>query len=328
MSVMTESGFSYARAFGAIRRMGFGCAVLAACVPGLCAPALADACAARLDSFNRSVDAAPNEAAQAQIDALVGDPNCGGYIIPAQRRLAAARLAAAQKLIAGAAPQSAYLNLIVAADQPAVLWQAAATLAEIRFGDRNFIEAAKGFDRAIEIVNNETMTPRDPGRPTIEGLLQRAAAARLLAANAGQGKSGYVMTATRDGRLGGIFSPRVRGVVPRAVPMPITFEYRSASLTDEGRQAADELARAIREQQPQIVRLVGHTDLRGGPEYNMKLSVARAEAVAAYLKENNIAVTVEPEGVGAAEPLQLSDASGLTQDDVYALNRRVEWRRE
>lgn len=308
----------------ALRRSAFVCAVS---IP-VSLPAFADACSSRIDAFNSAVDAAPDQAAQAQIDAIVSDPNCGGYVIPAQRRLAASRLAAAQKLMAQNAPLDDYLTLIIEADRPAVLWQAAATLAEIRFSQRQFVEAAHGFDRAIEVVDNDTLTPHDPGRAAIEGLLQRAAAARLLAANGGTGKEGFVMTATRDGRLSGIFAPRVRGVVPRAVPVPITFEYRSASLTEQGRQAAMELARAIKEQRPESVRLVGHTDVRGGPQYNKKLSVARADAVAAFLKGNDVVVPVAPEGVGADEPLQLSDARGLTQEDIYALNRRVEWRRE
>ncbi|VTZ26629.1 conserved hypothetical protein [Methylocella tundrae] len=304
------------------------CAVFIAVIPSATVPSFADACSSRIDAFNRAVDTAPDQAAQAQVEAIVSDPNCSGYVIPAQRRLAASRLAAAQKLMAQNAPLDDYLTLIIEADRPAVLWQAAATLAEIRFGQRQFVEAAHGFDRAIDVVDNDTLTPHDPGRAAIEGLLQRAAAARLLAANAGTGKEGFVVTATRGGRLGGIFAPRVRGVVPRAVPVPITFEYRSAALTEQGRQAAMELARAIKEQQPGNVRLVGHTDVRGGPQYNKKLSVARAEAVAAFLKDNEVEVPVEPEGVGADEPLQLADTHALTQEDIYALNRRVEWRRE
>lgn len=282
-------------------------------------------CADRLEAFNRAVDAAPDEKAQAGVDALVADPRCGGFVIPAQRRLAAARLARAQKLPAGA-DDPYYLALVMEADKPAVLWQAAATLAESAFARRGFAEAAKNFDRAIDIVGNETMTPKAPPRETIEGLFKRAAAARLLAVNMGQRL--YAAAATRDGKLGGLYAPRVRGVEPRAVPMPITFDYRSANLTEQGRQAAAELARAIREQRPDAVRLVGHTDPRGGPDYNQKLSVERAQAVAAFLKENDVEVPVEPEGVGAREPLALDDMSGLSQEDVYALDRRVEWRRD
>jgi outer membrane protein OmpA-like peptidoglycan-associated protein len=110
--------------------------------------------------------------------------------------------------------------------------------------------------------------------------------------------------------------------------MPITFDYRSASLTPQGELAAGELARAIKEQRPARVTLVGHTDSRGGDDYNEKLSIARAEAVAEFLRRTQIDVPVEAEGVGASEPLHLSSTAGLTEEDIYALNRRVEWRRE
>ena len=294
------------------------------------APVLAEMCSGAVAAFNQAVDDAQFEVAQRQIDQMAGDTTCGGYLVPAQHRLAASRLDAAQKLIAQERPLGEYINLLIDADRPEVLWQSAATIAEVRFGQRQFAEAARSFDRAIEIVKNETLTPNAPSRPEIEGLLSRAAQARLLAANVQHGAEGggFVATTVRDGHLGGIFSARVRGVVPRAVPMPITFGYRSASLTPEGEQAAMELARAIREQQPERVTLVGHTDVRGGRDYNMTLSLARAQVVAGFLRQQSIDVPVEANGVGADEPLQLNDTTGLEQDDVYALNRRVEWRRE
>ena len=294
------------------------------------APALADMCSESIAAFNQAVDDAQFEVAERQIDQMAGSATCGGYLIPAQRRLAASRLASAQKLIAQGRPLGEYINLLVESDRPEVLWQSAATIAEVRFGQRQFAEAARSFDRAIEIVKNETLTPSAPSRPEIEGLLSRGAQARLLAANIQQGSDGggFVATTVRDGRLGGIFSARVRGVVPRVVPMPITFDYRSANLTPEGEQAAMELARAIREQQPAQVALVGHTDVRGGRDFNMKLSLARAQVVAGFLKQHNIDLPVEVNGVGADEPLHLSDTTGLDQEDIYALNRRVEWRRE
>jgi outer membrane protein OmpA-like peptidoglycan-associated protein len=293
-------------------------------------PTLADQCSGPLATFNRAVDHGQFQVAQQQIDQMAGDATCGGYLVPAQRRLAASRLALVQQLTAQAHPAGEYINLLIDSDRPGVLWQSAATLAEVRFGQRQFAEAARGFDRAIEIVKNETLTPNAPSRPEIEGLLSRAAQARLLAANVQHGADGggFVATTVRDGRLGGIFSARVRGVVPRVVPMPITFDYRSANLTPEGEQAAMELARAIREQQPAHVTLVGHTDVRGGRDYNMALSLERAQVVAGFLRQQSIDVPVEANGVGADEPVQLSDTTGLDQEDIYALNRRVEWRRE
>ena len=110
-----------------------------------------------------------------------------------------------------------------------MLWQASATLAEVRFGERRFPEAAKAFDRAIEIVKNETLTPNAPTKFEIESLIMRAGQARLLAANIGPSNSSrtYVKAARdqRDGTLGGYYSPSIRGIVPQAC------RYRSPSNT-------------------------------------------------------------------------------------------------
>jgi outer membrane protein OmpA-like peptidoglycan-associated protein len=116
--------------------------------------------------------------------------------------------------------------------------------------------------------------------------------------------------------------------VPRAVPVPITFEYNKTDFTDIGSQAAAELLTVIKEQRPSKLVLVGHTDVRGTPEHNLKLSKDRAAAVAKFLRENGLEIPVEVIGKGETEPMKIIDASGLTQDDIYALNRRVEWRRQ
>ena len=110
--------------------------------------------------------------------------------------------------------------------------------------------------------------------------------------------------------------------------MPITFEYRTTNFTNVGQDAARELLGALQEQKPSRIVLVGHTDVRGTAEFNMKLSRDRATAVASFLQESGLAIPIETEGRGANEPMHLSDTSGLSEEDIYALNRRVEWRRE
>jgi outer membrane protein OmpA-like peptidoglycan-associated protein len=101
-----------------------------------------------------------------------------------------------------------------------------------------------------------------------------------------------------------------------------------STLTGVGQEAARELAVALKEQTPARIILVGHTDVRGTPEFNLKLSRERADAVAAFLRDNGVNLAVEAVGKGATEPMRLSDSSGLSQEDIYSLNRRVEWRRE
>jgi len=307
-----------------------GVSLIYPAVMGAAAPAAE--CAQRVDEFNRAVDAGAEPEAQKFIDQISMDPQCGRYQIPAQRRLAAFRLAAVQYLMARGRPHVDYERLLTEAERPEVLWQASATQGEVRFGERRFVEAALSFDRAIEIIKNEARTPTAPSKFEVEGLIARAAQARLLAANPSNGneRGAFVKTARdqRDGSLGGIYSRSVRGIVPRAIPVPITFEYAKTAFTRVGEEAAQELLTAIKEQQPSQIVLVGHTDVRGGAETNIKLSVARAEAVANFLRENGVAATIDASGRGANEPIQLTDTSGLTQEDIYALNRRVEWRRE
>jgi outer membrane protein OmpA-like peptidoglycan-associated protein len=285
-----------------------------------------------IGAFNQAVDAGQEAEAQAEIDKIAVSAECGRYQVPTQQRLAALRLSAAQQMMARGRPAGDYDRLLTAAEAPEVLWQASATMGEVRFGERHFADAAMAYDRAIEIVKNETLTPTPPSKFEIEGLFDRAAQSRLLAANISTPAEGpkFVQAAKdhRDGTLGGYYSRSVRGIQPRIVAVPITFEYRKSSLTGIGEDASRELLEVIKEQHPSRLTLIGHTDVRGGAEFNLRLSRERAEAVATFLRENGINVPVETEGKGSNEPIHLSDTSGLSQDDIYALNRRVEWRRD
>src|SRR5215813_10815300 len=247
-------------------------------------PAAAEDCKSLIDQFNRTVEAGLDTDAQAFVDRIATSAECGGYQVPAQKRLAA--------LMARGRPVMDYDRLLAAAESPEVLWQASATLGEVRFGERRFAEAAQAYDRAIEIVKNETLTPVTPSKFEIEGLFDRAAEARLLSANglAANGQAQFVPTAKdhRDGSVGGFYSRSVRGILPRAIPVPITFDYRKASLTNVGEQAARELVDVLRQQRPARIVLVGHTDVRGTAEFNMKLSRERAETIAAFVRQSGL----------------------------------------
>src|SRR5580765_406688 len=187
--------------------MAVGC-LLAASV--LAAPARAADCNALLDDFNRTVDAGEEAKAQAFVDQIATDADCGRFQVPAQRRLAALRLTAAQLLMARGRPVGDYDRLLKSAEAPEVLWQASATMGEVRFGERRFTDAAQAYDRAIEIIKNETLTPAPPSKFEIDGLVERSSQSRLLAANGastGGGGEKFVQTArdSRDGTLGGFY---------------------------------------------------------------------------------------------------------------------------
>lgn len=305
--------------------------VLVLCGSGQLARAQGADCAALVQRFNEAVDAGDDAKAQEVIDAISTDALCGRFQVPTQRRLAVMRLRGALDLMARGRPNEEFEATLIASARLGVLWQSAATLGEVRFGQRRFAEAAQQFDSAIEIVKNETVTPTAPEKVEIQTLIDRAAQARLLEANLGSEHQPptYVKTISdkRDGKLGGLFSPSVRGIVPHALPLPIIFDYNKATLTPVGEDAVRDLIRAVQEQQPAKIVVVGHTDPRGGEDYNVKLSRDRAQAVASFMHDNGVDVPVDASGVGASEPLKIEDSAGLTSDDIYALNRRVEWLR-
>lgn len=295
-------------------------------------PAFAEDCAAKIASFNEAVDAGMDDLAQGYVDQIATSPDCSRYGLSVQRRLAAQRLQIAQLMMARRRPVAEFESLLLAAQKPQVWWQASATLGEVRFGQRRFADAAQAYDVAIEIIKNETLTPVAPSKYDIEGLIDRAGEARLLAASdLGAAANEKFVAASKDqrnGLIGGFYSQSVRGIVPRSVPVPITFEYRTTAFTAAGQEAVRELLEVVQEQKPSHVVLVGHADLRGTAEFNMKLSRERADAVADFLRQNGVTAPIRSEGKGATEPIQLPDTSGLTEEDIYALNRRVEWLRD
>jgi outer membrane protein OmpA-like peptidoglycan-associated protein len=286
-------------------------------------------CNVLLSKFNAAINERnPINAGDLESQIAV-DADCGGRLIEVQQRRAALQLLLAQQLIDKHAPESDYETLVIGADKPDVLWRAAVGLGDIRFSQRRFGEAAVAYDRAIETIKNKSKTPTSPGNPTIKAILDRATESKMLAANDGSAGSVFVPAAKdhRDGTIGGTMSQDIRGFKPTSIPIPIRFETASAKFTSVGGEAAKELLDALREQAPDELTLVGHTDERGEADYNMRLSGERVKAVASYLKQNGVTAKISTIARGKSEPLQLSDTSELSREDIWALNRRVVWKR-
>ncbi|HLR16600.1 MAG TPA: OmpA family protein [Alcanivoracaceae bacterium] len=84
------------------------------------------------------------------------------------------------------------------------------------------------------------------------------------------------------------------------------FAFDSATLSDQaGRQSLDELAREIRASNVAIetIRVIGHTDRLGNPNYNQKLSEERAATVSTYLRAKGLPNKIETLGMGAKLPV-------------------------
>ena len=116
----------------------------------------------------------------------------------------------------------------------------------------------------------------------------------------------------------------VAGGVP-SLNVWVGFEFDSAKLTRQGSRQATEMADAMLSAEFEDYRflLVGHTDARGGAEYNLDLTYRRANGLRQWLVErfDFRAERIAAEGRGEEEPV----ASGNSQAD-HARNRRVELR--
>lgn len=102
----------------------------------------------------------------------------------------------------------------------------------------------------------------------------------------------------------------------------VTFEFDSARLTEPARYALDRVASALKGQQTMEVEIAGHTDSVGPDEYNMALSLTRADSVRDYLVFRGIdANRMTAVGYGETQPI----ANNFTPEG-RDLNRRTEFR--
>lgn len=107
---------------------------------------------------------------------------------------------------------------------------------------------------------------------------------------------------------------------PRPTTYTVHFAFDSATeLTPDSMATIDQLKTALAAWPAPRIVVVGHTDAAGSPEFNDKLSVRRAEAVAEILVRNGIpAQRIEILGRGKRE-LAVATADGVRM----AENRRV-----
>lgn len=101
----------------------------------------------------------------------------------------------------------------------------------------------------------------------------------------------------------------------------VNFEYNSTTLTRSAKGNLDEFAKALKDPRLGLASFVveGHTDGKGGDEYNLDLSSRRASSVVEYLKQQGVEpAKLEARGYGKLKP--------LIGDPLSSTNRRVETR--
>lgn len=101
----------------------------------------------------------------------------------------------------------------------------------------------------------------------------------------------------------------------------VFFEYDQADIRADMQDILDRKAALLRANPGVTLRVDGHSDERGTVEYNLALSLRRANAVREYLTGSGIDVgRLEVAGFGEERPLDSSMA-----ESAYARNRRAEF---
>lgn len=114
-------------------------------------------------------------------------------------------------------------------------------------------------------------------------------------------------------------APKAKVAMPLNFPEAANFAFDSSKVRPDANHI-DELVKALQEQPNADIYIEGHTDNIGSEEYNKKLSLRRANAVAEELKKRGIsAERIHVSGAGFSKPI----ASNDTQEG-RAHNRRVD----
>ncbi len=131
-------------------------------------------------------------------------------------------------------------------------------------------------------------------------------------------------------------APAAAPAAPKAAPAPAPapkpvatkvtyaadafFDFDKSVLKAEGKAKLDDLVGKVAGISLEVIIAVGHTDSVGTDAYNQKLSIARSEAVKAYLVSKGIEKNrVYTEGKGEKQPVADNKTS-----EGRAKNRRVE----
>ncbi|HMP98197.1 MAG TPA: OmpA family protein [Cyclobacteriaceae bacterium] len=102
----------------------------------------------------------------------------------------------------------------------------------------------------------------------------------------------------------------------------LLFEQNRSRITPSSHDALDEVVTMLKKNPTMVIQLEGHTDFRGNPQANMRLSQERVDNVKKYIVSKGIKKNrVITKAFGGTQPLSRDN-----NDAAMRLNRRVEMR--
>jgi OmpA-OmpF porin, OOP family len=102
----------------------------------------------------------------------------------------------------------------------------------------------------------------------------------------------------------------------------LIFAVGTAKISTESHSELDEVVKMLKDYPKMVIQLEGHTDVKGDPKLNMKLSQERVDAVKTYLVSKGSSKTrIKTKAFGGTMPLSKDNS-----DAAHKMNRRVELR--
>jgi OOP family OmpA-OmpF porin len=99
----------------------------------------------------------------------------------------------------------------------------------------------------------------------------------------------------------------------------LIFALGKAKIESESFAELDEVVKMLQTYPQMVIQLEGHTDTKGDPKQNMRLSQDRVDAVKDYLISKGVSKTkVKTKAFGGTQPLSRADT-----EEAHRMNRRV-----
>jgi outer membrane protein OmpA-like peptidoglycan-associated protein len=114
--------------------------------------------------------------------------------------------------------------------------------------------------------------------------------------------------------------------IPLALPADVLFDFDRAVLKPAADPILQNTAQFLAQQRVKSVIIEGHTDSKGTDQYNLQLSIERANAVRNWLVRNKVpnATSFVAKGVGKARPIAANTKpDGSDNPEGRRQNRRV-----
>ncbi len=102
----------------------------------------------------------------------------------------------------------------------------------------------------------------------------------------------------------------------------LIFAVGTARISSESHSELDEVVKMLKDYPRMVIQLEGHTDIKGDPKLNMKLSQERVDAVKTYLVGKGASKNrIKTKAFGGTSPLSKENTEA-----AHKMNRRVELR--